>query len=190
MKKKTGYLSLLLDFVKFGCFTFGGGLSIISQMQQLYVEKRKTISAEELLDMYSVARSLPGTMIGNVGMLYGYREAGLLGGIICVLGMCSSPMIILALISLFYDVIRTNYWVSAAMEGIQAAVPAIIGSAGYALAKGSVKNWAAVLIAVTTAVLYLIFQISVVYFILFGVVCGLIMGEVRERKEAKSNDPS
>ena len=66
---------LFVQFMKFGCFTFGGGWSIVAQMQQLYVEQRHTITNEELLDLTSVGRSLPGTMIGNVAMLYGWREA-------------------------------------------------------------------------------------------------------------------
>ena len=65
------------QFFQFGCFTFGGGWSIVAQMQKLYVEKEKTITSQELLDITSVGRSLPGTMIGNVAMLYGYRAAGI-----------------------------------------------------------------------------------------------------------------
>lgn len=77
---------LFVQFMKFGCFTFGGGWSIVAQMQQLYVEQRHTITNEELLDLTSVGRSLPGTMIGNVAMLFGYRMAGFLGGLACVVG--------------------------------------------------------------------------------------------------------
>lgn len=82
---------LFVQFMKFGCFTFGGGWSIVAQMQQLYVEQRHTITNEELLDLTSVGRSLPGTMIGNVAMLYGCHAAGLAGGVACVLGMVLPP---------------------------------------------------------------------------------------------------
>ena len=78
--EKGRVLSIFLTFLKFGCFTFGGGWSIIAQMQKLYVEQEHTITSEELLDLTSVGRSLPGTMIGNVAMLYGYRVAGIAGG--------------------------------------------------------------------------------------------------------------
>ena len=71
MKRARQILGLFLQFMKFGLFTFGGGWSIIAQMQKLYVEQEKTITSEELLDLTSVGRSLPGTMIGNVAMLYG-----------------------------------------------------------------------------------------------------------------------
>lgn len=35
-------LILLAEFIRFGLFTFGGGWSIIAQMQQLYVEKKRS----------------------------------------------------------------------------------------------------------------------------------------------------
>lgn len=181
------YLTLLLDFVRFGCFTFGGGLSIISQMQQLYVEQKKTITAEELVDLTSVAKSLPGAMIGNVGMLYGYRCGGLLGGFLCVFGMCIPPMVILILVSLGYTTFRTNYWVSAAMEGIQAAVPAIIATACLGLVKGSIRDWVGVVIAAIAVAAYLLLGVSMLTLIVFGIVCGLILGEIRTRKEAGGN---
>ena len=133
------YAKLLGEFVRFGCFTFGGGWSIIAQMQQLYVEKRQVITSQELLDLTSVAKSLPGVMIANVAMLYGYRVGGLLGGLVCVFGMCTPPMVVLIIISFFYQAFRTNYWVMAAMEGMQAAVVPIILGAAVGLAKGSVQ---------------------------------------------------
>lgn len=39
------------------------------------------------MDLTSLAKSLPGAMICNVAMLYGYRAGGLLGGLLCVLGI-------------------------------------------------------------------------------------------------------
>ncbi len=69
MKTWKKALILFGQFFQFGCFTFGGGWSIVAQMQKLYVEKEKTITSQELLDITSVGRSLPGTMIGNVAML-------------------------------------------------------------------------------------------------------------------------
>lgn len=35
-------MSLFLQFLQFGLFTFGGGMSIIAQMQKVYVENKKT----------------------------------------------------------------------------------------------------------------------------------------------------
>lgn len=137
-KKQNKYGTLLLEFLRFGIFTFGGGWSIIAQMQQLYVEKKKVITSQELLDLTSVAKSLPGTMIANVAMLYGYRVGGILGGLTSVFGMCFPPMAVLIAISFAYNAFRQNPWVHAAMSGMQAAVVPIILCAALGLAKGSV----------------------------------------------------
>lgn len=39
--KNTKYaFQFFCDFLKFGCFTFGGGWSIVDQMQKRYVEEQ------------------------------------------------------------------------------------------------------------------------------------------------------
>ena len=178
---------LLLDFLRYGCFTFGGGWSIIAQMQQKYVETEKTMTAEDLLDLTSVAKSLPGTMIANVAMLYGYRVAGFVGGLIAVFAMILPPMVILIGICFFYEAFRSNYWVSAAMSGMQAAVVPIIGSAALGMVKGSVKYPPCVLVILICMGLYLFTQVSAVTLVLIGIVCGFLIGGYYERKEAENN---
>lgn len=170
--------------MRFGLFTFGGGWSIIAQMQQLYVEKKKIISSEELLDLVSVAKSVPGAMIANVAMLYGYRAAKLAGGFVCVLGMCLPPMAVLIIISFFYDAFRDNYWVNAAMLGMQAAVVPIIANAAVNLIKGSVKYPPCVLVVAVSVALYLFVEINPVFLVVLGVFAGLAIGSYYERKGA------
>ena len=97
---------LYLQFLKFGAFTFGGGWSIVAQMKILYVDYEHSLTDEELLDITSIGRSLPGTMIGNIAMLYGHRIAGFFGGAACMFGMITVPMIVLLIITSFYTFVR------------------------------------------------------------------------------------
>lgn len=184
MRKSNRLLRLLLDFIRFGCFTFGGGWSIIAQMQQKYVEQEKTITSQELLDLTSVAKSLPGTMIANVAMLYGYRAGGLAGGFTAVFGMSLPPMVILIIISFFYSAFRNNYWVAAAMGGMQAAVVPIIASAALAMAKGSIRFLPCVLVMLACMELYLFTDVSTFVLVLLGVASGFLIGSYYERKGA------
>ncbi|MGM9659550.1 MAG: chromate transporter [Faecousia sp.] len=174
---------LFLEFARFGCFTFGGGWSIIAQMQQMYVEKRKEMTSQELLDLTSVAKSLPGTMISNVAMLYGYRTAGLLGGFTAVFGMVLPPLAVIIGISFCYRAFRSNLWVSAAMEGMQAAVVPIIFSAAVNLAKGSVPYSPCVLILLVSVGLYLFTDINPIFLVLMGVASGLVIGSIYGRRK-------
>lgn len=156
-------------------------------MQQLYVEKKKTITSEELLDLVSVAKSVPGTMIANVAMLYGYRVHGLLGGLVCVAGMCAPPMVVLMIISFFYTAFRDNYWVNAAMMGMQAAVVPIIAGAARNLIKGSAKYPPCVIIIVVSTALYLFVELNPVLLVIGGVIAGLLIGGYYEGKEDRKN---
>lgn len=82
-KIKNG-LMLFAFFFKIGCFTFGGGWSILAQMEQEFVDKKKLITKEELLDMVAVGKSVPGIMITNISMLFGYYVGGWFGGVCAV----------------------------------------------------------------------------------------------------------
>ena len=87
-KRPREYGRLFLEFTRFGCFTFCGGWGIVAQMQQLYIEKENMIISEELMDLTSVTKSLPGMIIVNVAMLYGCRVTGSLGGF-CAYLVCA-----------------------------------------------------------------------------------------------------
>ena len=174
---------MFLEFAKFGCFTFGGGWSIIAQMQQLYVEKRKEITSQELLDLTSVAKSLPGTMIANVAMLYGYRVGGLWGGLAAVFGMILPPLAVIVAISYFYAAFRANLWASAAMEGMQAAVVPIIFSAAINLVKGSMPYPPCVLLLLISVAAYLFTDLNPILLVILGVVLGLVIGSYYERRK-------
>ncbi len=174
--------TLLKDFIRFGCFTFGGGLSIIAQMQRMYVEERKFISDDELLDLTSVAKSLPGTMVANSAMLFGCRAAGVAGGFVALFGMTVPPMVVMIAISFGYRAFRENYWVVAAMAGAQAAVVPIILSAAIGMIRGSIKNTPCLVVTVVCAVLYLFFEVNTVVLILIGMAAGLAMSEYYERR--------
>ena len=187
-KNSKKLLGLFLEFARCGCFTFGGGWSIIAQMQQQYVEKQKEITPQELLDLASVAKSLPGTMIGNVAMLYGYRVGGLAGGFAAVFGMILPPFAVILVISYFYAAFRANPWVNAAMEGMQAAVVPIIFGAAVNLVNGSMPYPPCVLLMLISVAAYLFTGINPIFMVILGVVLGLVIGSYYERRQ--EHDPS
>lgn len=68
--------SLFRFFFHIGFFTFGGGWSILAQMEQEFVEIEKLITKEELVELTAIGRFLLGIMITNIAMLFGYRICG------------------------------------------------------------------------------------------------------------------
>ena len=174
-------LNIFLTFLKFGCFTFGGGWSIVAQIQKEYVENKHWITDEELLDFTSVARSVPGLMIGNATVLFGYHAAGFWGALAALAGICLPPIVIMYGITLIYGVVHDHPYIIRAMMGVRAAVAPIILCAMLKLAKTAFKDWPCWLIAVGAACLALFTGMSNILIVVFGALAGLIIMEVKTR---------
>lgn len=106
--------------------TFGGGFVIVSLMKKKFVEERKWLSEEEMLDVTAIAQSSPGPIMVNAAVVVGYRINGILGSLVAVLGSILPPMIILSVISLFYTQFRENTYIAIALQVMRAGVAAVI----------------------------------------------------------------
>lgn len=184
-KLKKG-LQIYLFFLKIGCFTFGGGWGIIAQMEQEFVDRRKWITSEELLDLIAVGKSIPGIMITNVSMLFGYHIAGWFGGICAVIGITCPAVVILTVVALFYDLLKQNPVFNSALLGIRSAVVPIMISALISLAKDALKTRRSLLIFPAAVLLLQFTPLGNVSLILCGVVLGFLMCRIElPRKEEK-----
>lgn len=172
-------------FLKFGCFTFGGGWSIVAQIQKEYVEKKHWITDEELLDYTSVGRSLPGLMIGNASLLFGYSAAGIPGAFAALLGITIPPIAIMMAVTYVYGMVRDNAYVARAMMGVRAAVVPIIFSALIKLFKSGMKDLFCYLVALCALGLCLFSGLSNVLIVLLGAAAGLIYMEVKTRNAVR-----
>ena len=194
MKEKHQLISgpeLFLIFFKIGCFTFGGGWSILAQMEQEFVDKRKLITKAELLEMVAVGKSVPGIMITNISLLFGYHVSGAFGALCTVFGITCPAFFMLSLIAVFYDKIKDNYWCGAALKGIRSAVIPIIGSAVLSLGKDALKDRTAVVIMLI-GLIFAVLGVSNIMLVLASAACALIWhaaGKRTARRSSKEDRP-
>jgi len=99
-------LFLFWEFIKLGAFTFGSGWSIIAQMEQEFVDKRHWVEQSDLLELIAVGKSLPGIMVANIVLLFGYQLAGPLGGILSAVGLCVPAVVVMTVVTAIYDLIK------------------------------------------------------------------------------------
>lgn len=112
-------------FVLSAC-TFGGGFVIVSLMKKKYVEELQWLEEDEMLDVTAITQSAPGPLPVNASVIIGYRIAGIVGSLTAILGTILPPMIIISIISLFYEQFRTNPYISVALQVMRAGVAAVI----------------------------------------------------------------
>lgn len=181
-KHKISPLELYLCFFRIGCFTFGGGWAIVAQMEEEFVNRREMITKDELLEMVAVGKSVPGIMITNIGYLFGYHAAGLAGGTAAVFGITSPAVLILSVVTLFYNSFKSNYWVHAALTGIRAAVIPIIGASALSLSKEALRTKSAAAICAAALAVCLLTDISNIMMVLTAVAAGLLWHAAGRRK--------
>lgn len=172
-------ISLLLFFIKIGCFTFGGGWSILAQMEQEFVDKKHLITKEELLDIVSLGKSVPGIMITNISTIFGYQIAGAFGAVCSVIGIALPAVVILSVFTTCYGLLKDNVWMASILQGIRSAVVPIIGVATISLGKSGLKNKMCWIICVVSALLCYFTDINNIVIVLMGVVYAFVLQGVK-----------
>ena len=127
MKKDYSKLWVLFKsmFVLSAC-TFGGGFVIVSLMKKKYVEELQWLEEDEMLDVTAITQSAPGPLPVNASVIIGYRIAGVVGSLTAIFGTILPPMIIISIISIFYNQFRANPYISIALQVMRAGVAAVI----------------------------------------------------------------
>lgn len=133
-------LALFLSSIQISCVAFGGGFVVVSLMKKKYVEQLKWLSEEEMLDISAISQSSPGPILVNASVILGYRVWGVLGSVAAVIGTIIPPMVILSLISVFYDKFRENKIIATALQVMRAGVAAVIFDVVINLAKNVAKT--------------------------------------------------
>lgn len=189
-KAKTCW-NLLCTFFKIGLFTFGGGYSMISLIDDECVVKKKWITSDELMNVTIIAESTPGPIAINCATYVGYRQAGILGSVISTIGVVLPSFVIIYIISLFFDNILENKIIASAFKGIKIAVSLLVFTAALRMLKIIPRNKLPLIIMALTFVAMIaisVFSInfSSIYLILIAGLVGYITFAIsRFRKEDK-----
>ena len=178
---------LFLSTLYISAFTFGGGFVIITFMKRKFVDELHWIDEDEMLDLAALAQSSPGAIAVNAAILVGWRVAGFAGMLVAVVGTIVPPMLILAVISFFYQAFATNRYVSLILKGMQAGVAAVILDVVCGLGAKVLKTKKLVLYLVMVAafVATVVFNVNVIYIILVAAGIGILL-EVGKKTGKKS----
>lgn len=175
---------LFLSTLYISSFTFGGGFVIVTFMKKKFVDELHWIDEQEMLDMTALAQSSPGAIAVNAAILVGWQVEGLLGMLIAVLGTIIPPMLILSIISLFYNAFATNIYVALVLKGMQAGVAAVILDVVCDLGDKVVKSHSPLYIGlmIVAFAANFVFNVNVILIILAAAALGVVRVLLQGRK--------
>ena len=168
-------------FFKLGLFTFGGGLAMLPLLKAEVVDKRRFLTEEELIDLYSIGQCTPGIIIVNVVTFIGYRQMGIKGAVVSTLGAITPSIIIISLIAAILQQFMDNTYIAHAFAGIRICVLALIAGITYDLAKKNIKNLQCALFFIIALGLLIGFDFSAVAVVLTAVFASLSIGEIKRK---------
>ena len=183
MEEKTKSKGYVLRKLFFAClylstFTFGGGYVIVTLLKEKFVDHYHWIEEDEMLGLVAIAQSSPGAIAVNGAIIVGYKLVSVIGAII-------PPMVILSVISVFYDAFCSNYYIAALLKGMTAGVGAVIMSVVYDMGKNVVKSkdWVNVVIMIISFCLSYFLNVNIIYIILLVAVFGMVRTIVKGGRE-------
>lgn len=181
------YWKLFIITLTLSASTFGGGFVIIGMMKKKFAEQLHWLSEEEMLDMTAIAQSSPGALGVNIAIVVGYRLKRFWGAFICTLGAIIPPLVIISIISIFYNQFKDNTYIAIALQVMRAGVAAVIADVVIGLAKNIFKTKSVLWIGLMAAAFIAasLFKISAIVIILICGVIGLIDVFAAGRKELK-----
>lgn len=174
--EKTNKLAIIFKTTFLISLTANSGYAILSQMNNIFVSKYKWISEEKMADYIALAQSCPGPMAISCSTIVGYELAGFLGAFVSVLGCIIPPIIIMILVSYFYQTIIQNNIVATFMKGMSFGVVAMLLDVLIGLFVSVTKKGYVYPIALMIfSFLYIKFiDYSVFFLVLICIVCALI----------------
>lgn len=181
------YWKLFTITLTLSACTFGGGFVIISMMKQKFVQKLQWLGDDEMLDMTAIAQSSPGALGVNIAIVVGYRLKRFWGAVVSTLGAVIPPLVIISIISVFYNQFKDNTYIAIALQVMRAGVAAVIFDVVIDLAKNIIKTksalWICLMIAAFIATC--IFKVSAIIIILICGLIGLANVKAQDVKEAR-----
>ncbi len=180
-------LAMFAIMFKIGLFTWGGGWSIVAQMQKDFVEKRKWFSHQELVDFICIARSLPGVLTINISVIAGKTLGGLPGALLGAIGITLPSVVVLIAVSALLTAYSEAPLVLKALAGVRAAIVPIVVMAAWRMLKSAVVDKVSLAVMLASFALALFTPFSKLGIIAAGGVVGLVSAHVL-RGIAKAED--
>ena len=172
----SGQMKKLVDlawvFFWISTVTLGGGMAMLPLMDREFVEKRKYLSEQEMVDIVAVMQSLPGLIAVNMAVLIGYRVQGVAGALVAAFASVLSPFAIIAAVAAGLSSLTDSPTLDHVFLGVRAGCAALILMSLVKLVKQVMDGPLAWSLGALAFVASVVVGIDVTFVILFGFLVG------------------
>jgi chromate transporter len=169
-----GLFSIFLYFLKVGAVLFGSGYVLLAFLRADLVIRLHWLTDAQLLDAIAISQATPGPFF-TVSTFIGYVLGGWKGAIVGTIGMFVPAFTYVAATASFLPKLRKSPAASAFLDGVNAAVIALMAYVGWQFARQAIVNVQTFLIALVGAVLLLKFKVNSAWLVVGAGVLGILL---------------
>ena len=138
--KKVSLWQIYKIYFIIGLQLLGGGYVIMPLLKKYLIEDNSYLKEEDLIDYLALSQCLPGLIALNISVFSGYALRKVKGAIMAVIGLVTTPFIIILLVASFLLNISDNIYVQSAFFGIRLSIIVLIFSMVADIFKSSVNS--------------------------------------------------
>ena len=156
-------------------------------MKKKFTDEYNWLDEQEMLDIISLAQSIPGPIALNAAVITGKKLGGAKGIFAAALGTVLPPFLIISVISFFYNTFSENEYVKLLLKGMAAGVAAVVLDAVCSLSEKYIKNrkYFEILLIILSFVLVFFLKINVIIIILLAITSAAVVTLLKRRKAAE-----
>lgn len=166
-------ISLLLIFSQLSILAFGGGNTVLPEMQRQVVQVEHWMSAQDFSSLFALSQAAPGPNMMIVPLI-GWHVTGLYGLLVSAAAMFVPSSIITGFMLKTWDRYKDRPWRKIVQNGMLPITAGLVASSALLLTRASAGNLLLGGIAATSATLALTTRLHPLWLLGGGAIVGLL----------------
>ena len=125
-------IDVALLFLRVGAVSFGGGSSVLAELQHELVDQRAALSQQQFLTAYALGQATPGP-----GILFlvpmGFYAAGAPGAVVALVAFLVPPLLLQVIVARQWERLSRSPWIRALDRALVPISVGLIGASLHAL---------------------------------------------------------
>ncbi len=175
--KKIKLSEIFIQFFTLSLFAFGGGSTVISMIEDKFVDNLKWLNEDDMGELLAIVQSAPGATAINLAVLIAYKKRGIKGAIVGVIASVLPPFVAIILLLNVYKDLSGNVIMGKMLSGVKAAAAAIILVVVCKMIMSIIKkkNLYLIILFITFFILSRYVNINVMVLMVASIIIGILI---------------
>lgn len=165
-------LVLFVLFAQLSVLAFGGGYSMLPELQRQVVDVHHWMNAQEFGALFALAQAAPGPNMMIVPLV-GWQVAGLIGLIVASVANFGISSVLLGIVMHLWERFRDRPWRRVVQAGLVPITAGLVAASAVVITRATTHEWVLLAIAAASAVVMTTTRLHPLVVLAVGALIGL-----------------